>query len=420
MLVAPKPSDEQDRLAALRSYEILDTAPEQAFDDLTRLASRLCGTPVALVSLVDAERQWFKSRVGLEACETPRSVAFCSHAILNPSETMVVEDARTDLRFADNPLISGPTLVIFYAGVPLVDRDGQALGTLCVVDHKPRTLDEQTLDSLRLLARQVVTQLELRRTCMNLAMAGQELARTNESLRQFTSLAAHDLSEPLQTLIAAGTDVQSHLVDGQNKAAGHEINGMVAEATRLRRLVGDLLVLSRVEFAPVVAEDVDLGECVDLAVGALAAPIRESGAEVQTDPLPHVRGNKTLLIQIFQNLISNAVRFAGDQTPVVQVTCVQEADRVVLGVKDNGVGIPAEHVRRVTLPLQTVGGAGDGRSADSGSGVGLAIVRKAVEYHEGTLSVDTTEGEGTHVTFAFAADRVVVDAPGLPLDPAVG
>jgi GAF domain-containing protein len=171
---AALPDNEDERLRALRMRRILDTGSEQAFDDLTRLAAAICDTPISLITLVDESRQWFKSRVGLSAFETSRDVAFCAHAILQ-DDVMVVEDATLDPRFASNPLVLSDPSIRFYAGAPLSVADGLSLGTLCVIDRKPRTLSEHQLNALTVLRQAVVTQLELRRALEDLKAVQQLL-----------------------------------------------------------------------------------------------------------------------------------------------------------------------------------------------------------------------------------------------------
>ena len=162
MKPAELPDEEPQRLAALIEYGVLDTLPEPIFDDITMLASQICGTPMALISLIDADRQWFKSRVGVDAQETDRAVAFCAHAILEPDQVMVVEDASTDDRFADNPLVVGDMNVRFYAGAPIKTPKGHALGTVCTLDRQQRQLTPAQLAALRTLAVHTGRLLELR------------------------------------------------------------------------------------------------------------------------------------------------------------------------------------------------------------------------------------------------------------------
>ncbi|NJL35753.1 MAG: GAF domain-containing protein [Leptolyngbyaceae cyanobacterium RM2_2_4] len=183
MQVAPLPENEASRLQALNRCEILDTPPEAAFDDLTRLAAQICQTPVALVSLVDAERQWFKSKVGLDASETSRDVAFCAHAILQPEAVLIVPNALEDPRFADNPLVVEAPHIRFYAGAPLVTPDGFVLGSLCVIDFVSRNLSLEQRETLRVLARQVVTQLELRHNLKTLENTLEQRRQAEDSLQ---------------------------------------------------------------------------------------------------------------------------------------------------------------------------------------------------------------------------------------------
>ncbi|MBE8987633.1 sensor domain-containing diguanylate cyclase [Nostoc sp. LEGE 12450] len=181
--VAPLYKNEAERLKALTDYNILDTLPEQAFDDLTAIAAYICKTPIALISLVDADRQWFKSNIGLKVRETPRESAFCSHAILHPENILVIPNAIKDARFANNPLVKSNSKIRFYAGVPLVTPNGFPIGTLCVMDTVPRQLSYQQLDVLRRLTRQAIAQMELIQEIRNrkqLEIEGRQLSLTDD------------------------------------------------------------------------------------------------------------------------------------------------------------------------------------------------------------------------------------------------
>ncbi len=195
-MAAPLPKNEKQRLKVLWQYSVLDTMPEEIFDDLTELAARICEAPVAMITLVDEDRQWFKAKVGVSINETSRDISFCAHAITQPG-LFIVPDATRDERFAKNPLVKSDPKVRFYAGAPLVSPDGYALGTLCVIDKVPRELRPEQKQALRILARHVVSQLELRRRSNELADARQEKKRIQKDLKQ----AREDLAKVRRELL---------------------------------------------------------------------------------------------------------------------------------------------------------------------------------------------------------------------------
>ncbi len=179
------PDNEAERLAALKEYHVLDTGTEQSYDDITALAAHICQVPITMISLVDEARQWFKSRVGITRLQTPREMAFCAHAILQ-HEPLVVRDAKKDQRFADNALVKGKPHIRFYAGFPLVNPEGLAMGTLCVIDRKPRQLSTKQEKAMQTLARQVVALLDLRLVSVPLGgctQSHQNAARVASHLR---------------------------------------------------------------------------------------------------------------------------------------------------------------------------------------------------------------------------------------------
>ena len=195
MIAAPRPANEAARLAALESYDILDTDREQAYDDFTTLAAQVCGTPIALIGLIDDTRQWFKSKIGLDGDETPRDLTFCGHALAD-NQMLVVGDALEDRRFHDHPMVLGEPNIRFYAGAPIVNGDGFGLGTLCVIDRVPRTLTSPQRYALAALSRQVMSHLELRRALIALREA--EQVKIN-----FVANVSHELRTPLTSIRGA-------------------------------------------------------------------------------------------------------------------------------------------------------------------------------------------------------------------------
>ena len=229
------PENEDRRMTELRELDILDTAPEQAFDDLTRIASGICGMPISLVTFIDKDRQWFKSKQGLDSNQTTRDSAFCAHAINEPTQLFVVPDASLDQRFHDNPLVTGEPHIRFYAGAPLVTPAGDAIGTLCVIDSKPRHLEPFQAEALLGLSRQVAALLELRRTTKRLHHHLFERQWYEQQLRQY-----HEMLEQENTVLAeqSRTDPLTGLL---NRRA---LNTDLANAVASVRSTNELLAVA--------------------------------------------------------------------------------------------------------------------------------------------------------------------------------
>lgn len=389
------PADEAGRLAELRDYAILDTPPEQAFDDLTALASSIAGTPIALVSLVDQGRQWFKSRVGFEPTETPREVAFCAHAILD-SRTFVVEDATLDPRFAGNPIVTGGEGIRFYAGAPLETASGHRLGTLCVIDRQPRTLSPEDEAALRIIARQVMVQLELRKAGLELRQQGEHLAAVSRMKDEFVSVVSHELRTPL-TAIKGSLQL---LVDGDIDDPSDRERLQIAalsNSERLIRLVNDILDISKIEAGGLqlrkrAVDPLDLASTAVRSIAQVAVPARVALTIQAPDGLPAIEVDGDRIVQALVNLISNAVKFSPANAAVV-VEIARDATELRFAITDAGPGIPEESIGRLFRKFSQLD-TSDARRA-SGTGLGLAISKGIVEEHGGRITVRSEPGAGS-------------------------
>lgn len=392
MKIPKKPENEKQRLEALYSYSILDTLPEEDFDNLTAISAEICQTPISLVSLVDKDRQWFKSHHGTDAKETPRDHAFCGHAINEPNELFIIEDARSDDRFADNPLVTGDPHIIFYAGIPLVNENGLALGTLCVIDNKPKQLSPTQKDALKALARQVMIVITLRRQNLLLNETKESLLVRNEELDRFAMLAAHDLKSPLNNITSLSemllTDEAHHLSENELKI----FSAIHASSIQLRTLVDDLLMHSRSE--KLMTKDATTF-CLRQLIDEISA-LFQSQIKLDIVLEPHeseLYMNRIWLHRILINLISNSIKYNDHPTVRIIIKCSVSKEGVALNIADNGWGIRESEQDKVFGLFQTAVHAD--RFGDKPNGVGLATVKKLIESAKGTIGMTSVLGQGT-------------------------
>ncbi len=392
---APLPDNESERLRELHELSILDTLPEEEFDDITRLASEICQTPISLITLVDSGRQWFKSRIGLTSTETDRNSAFCAHAIITPQQILTVPDSRKDDRFFDNPLVTGDPHVIFYTGVPLVTSEGNALGTLCVIDHQPRELNPNQLETLRSLSRQVVRLIDLRKMNRLLNQSRTEVEQKNTELQKFAYIVSHDIKSPLNNIISITEILKESHSQGMDEEGLEMIGYLKSSSQQLKNLVdgilsyyaGDsLLSQKRTEFifSHIIRETVDLldpsGEhTIRFPQNDITLTSIESGVR-----------------QVLLNLISNAIKYNRSPKVVIDITFAQQDAGFIFTVKDNGVGIAADKLQTIFEPFVTLGVTD--RFKNTGTGIGLSTVKKLVEKLGGTIRVSSEEGNGSEFT----------------------
>jgi len=400
------PGNEVERLLALESYNVLDTLPEESYNDLTRIASIICNTPIALVTLVDEKRQFFKSRHGLAAIETSRDIAFCAHAINRPSELMVVKDARLDTRFSDNPLVTGDLNLVFYAGMPLVTNDGFALGTLCVIDHQPKELTQDQQSALKSLANQVVQLLELRKKNDQLLQTQQELLSAVKEMEVFAYTASHDLKEPLRMVKSFVNLLEKKYAGNLDDTAKIYIHFAVDGTERMELLIGDLLEYARAGNGNSEIKGKVINEILEEIKKLYWLVIQEKNVLIELTGLSAIELNHTSTRQVLQNLIGNAIKYqAPGVQPVIVVNVADQLSHWLFSVSDNGIGISRENLENIFTAFKRLNHGKD----YAGTGIGLAICKKIVEKQGGKIWEESTPGIGS--TFYFTLKKIVIASP---------
>ena len=400
MLLPQLPGNEKQRLEALKEYSILDTLPEKEYDDITYLASHICGTPISLISLIDDKRQWFKSHHGLEAEYTSKEVAFCAHAINDKDNIFIIPDSRKDERFHDNPLVTGEPHVIFYAGIPLVNPEGYPLGALCVIDSKPKQLSQQQINALEALSNQLMKLFELRRSNAELRNLVSDLENKNEALQKFAQTAAHDIKSPLSTIEMMLSILRKKYYQNLPEKAKTILEHINLSTSNLNQLIEGILRFSK-ESGIVVnnKEDVKVYELVEGVVKLVIAQ-QKINLTVDGDANMEVFTNKTALKQILINLISNALKYNDKETLGLNIMFVDESNVIRFNIIDNGPGIKIKDQDRIFNLFET--SDNPDQNGTYGTGIGLATVKTLVEKLGGYIKIKSDTGNGADFEFTIS------------------
>lgn len=395
MKTYPVPANEEARIETLHSYQILDTPPDPYFNDIALIASIICKTPIALVSLVDTDRQWFKAKVGLSAEETRRDVAFCAHTIMG-KEVMEVEDATLDQRFKDNPLVLQDPRIRFYAGTPLITSNQCAMGTLCVVDSQTRKLTDDQTTALTSLGRQVVALLELHRNYI-------DLERLSKNKDEFIRIASHDLKNPLQTILGASSIFGDTVKPGTQIT--EEIYNMMTRIPEkslvMKRIIEDFLDFHAMEDGQIKVDfqTISLNEIACSVFGDHKDYAAGKGIELHLDLEENLNGlcaDVERIRQVMDNLVSNAVKFSGPETDIILRTHAEEG-QAVFEVRDAGPGIPLGDMDKLFTKYARLSNKPTGN--EKSTGLGLSICKGLIELHKGSIGARNNPDRGA--TFWF-------------------
>ena len=390
MITARLPIEENERLSELYRYEILDTPREDDFDKITLLASRICRTPMSVISFVDRNRQWAKSLVGLKKLPADRNASFCSHAILT-ARLFEVRNALRDKRFANNPLVQQKPKIRFYAGMPLVTSNGFKLGALCVIDTIPRRLSAVQRLALKVLSRQIVNLMELR-------IRNKQITHTAEMQQRIISIMSHDIRTPLcsiKTFLDLNNDERFDKKEKQEL-----LSALSTNVSRTLQLLDNLVEWGKIQLQFTEKKQIvklkDLvSECIEQVELNILLKQNEIINEVEPDVL--INADKEAVQFVLRNLISNANKFT--ENGLIRVLFFTDNDKCFLKVKDTGVGLEVDKISQI---LQDTGMFHtSGTRNEKGNGLGLSLIKSYLNKTGNYIEIKSKINEGTCVSFSL-------------------
>jgi signal transduction histidine kinase len=404
MIKAPIPANDTLRLQDLYSLGILDTPEEDEFSDIVELASRICKTPISLISLVDYSRQWFKAKVGINATETPRDISFCGHAIVMDNDFFEVPDAMKDIRFLDNPLVTGEPNIRYYAGVQLISKKGFHIGMLCVNDTKPNKLTDEQIFALKVLGNHVAKLLDLRITKKQSDEKSKKIESQNEVLQRMLSIIAHDVRGPIGSLKQIFELSEANMLDPTSKQ--ELLNLSKFQIDNVLTLLNNL-----VEWGKIKLEDrkngnehVKVKATVDHEINniSLAATLKnntvlnlvEESVELHIDP--------DMLQFIIRNLLTNANKFTKEGKIIIFSDRDEQYTKLTLN--DTGIGMTKQMVENLLQKNDMV--TTPGTNNEKGSGIGFKLIKEFMENIGGKIEITSEVGKGTSVNLYFPNKKI--------------
>lgn len=391
-------NSELERIKTLIDFDILDTSPEEMFDNITAIASAVCGMPIALISLLDLERQFFKSKIGIEVRENSMEHSFCKFAIETPKDIFIIEDARIDSRFENNPDVLNDPNIVSYYGVPLNSSAGVAYGTLCVIDTKVNVLTEQQKEILIKLSKQVENLIEFRKNNNLLSEYQTKIEKYSKDMEEFAYLAAHDLKAPIRAIDSfIKLLVKKHQTFWDEKDQKY-LSFILESTTKMNLLVLDLLEYSKSNVSSGNDVQLNLKDLIFDVFRRLTYDKSGKKPELICDEMPTITNSEVAFTLLFNNLIGNALKYQDkNTTPVIKIHFEENKTHWIFAVEDNGIGIEKEYLELIFKPFKRL----HNDSEYQGNGLGLAACDKIIDNLKGSISVKSTPGKGSTFTFSI-------------------
>jgi signal transduction histidine kinase len=392
-------TDESLRVAALKSYSILDTQPEKDFDDIAELASQICQVPISAITLMDKDRQWFKSKIGFDTIEIPREDAFCTYMMDNDLKSIEVQNMNENIVFTNNPYVAGDPKISFYAGVLLIDPDGHTLGSLCVYDLKPKKLNDFQLNALEKLANQVIQLLELRKKNTQLEENNASLVSKYNELEQFARVVSHDIKSPLNNIISLTNLFQDEYGNVIDEAGNEYLEYISKSSLELKNFVDAILIYYKSDTINTTEkEEINWNNLFKKIISMMDS---KNEYEITLPAFNSVEfySNKMAMEQIISNLISNSIKYNDKEKVKIEIELTELPSEILLSIKDNGIGIAESDFEKVFSFFTTLGKKD--RFDNIGTGIGLSTVQKMVHKLDGRIELESEIGRGSTFKLYF-------------------